>query len=44
VNKKTGDASSTKATWTLTLKPGKYTYRSDKSRKLHGTFAVKAAS
>jgi hypothetical protein len=29
VNKKTGVAARTRATWTLTLKPGKYTYRSD---------------
>ena len=44
VNKKTGVAARAKAAWTLTLKPGKYTYRSDKSRKLRGTFTVKAAS
>jgi hypothetical protein len=44
VNKKTGVAARAKAVWTLTLKPGKYTYRSDKSRKLRGTFTVKAAS
>jgi plastocyanin len=43
VNKKTGVAAKAKATWTLTLKAGKYTYRSDKSRKLHGSFTVKAA-
>jgi hypothetical protein len=43
VNKKTGVAARAKATWTLTLKPGKYTYRSDKSRKLRGSFTVKAA-
>lgn len=43
VNKKTGVAGRAKATWTLTLKPGKYTYRSDKSRKLRGSFTVKAA-
>ena len=42
VNKKTGVAARTKANWTLTLKAGKYTYRSDKSSKLHGTFTVKA--
>lgn len=41
VNKKTGVAARARATWTLTLKPGKYTYRSDKSRKLHGSFTVK---
>ena len=44
LNKKTGIAAKGKATWTVTLKPGKYTYRSDKSRKLRGTFTVKAAS
>ena len=43
VNKKTGVAAKAKATWTLTLKPGKYTYRSDKSRKLRGTFKVTAS-
>jgi hypothetical protein len=43
VNKKTGVAARAKAAWTLTLKPGKYTYRSDKSRKLRGSFTVKAA-
>ena len=43
VNKKTGVAARTKATWTLRLKAGKYTYRSDKSSKLHGAFTVRAA-
>ena len=43
VNKQTGVAARTKATWTLTLKPGKYTYRSDKSRRLHGSFTVTAS-
>jgi hypothetical protein len=43
LNKKTGIAAKAKATWTVRLKPGKYTYRSDKSRKLRGTFTVKAA-
>src|SRR5262245_36538769 len=43
LNKKTGVAAKAKATWTVTLKPGKYTYRSDKSRKLRGTFTVRAA-
>jgi hypothetical protein len=43
VNKKTGVAARAKATWTLSLKPGKYIYRSDKSRKLRGSFTVKAA-
>jgi hypothetical protein len=43
VNKKTGVAAKTKATWTLTLKPGKYTYKSDKNRRLKGTFKVTAS-
>lgn len=43
LNKKTGVAAKAKATWTFTLRPGKYTYRSDKSRKLHGSFTVKSA-
>ena len=44
LNKKTGVAAKTKATWTLKLKPGKYTYGSDKNRKLRGSFKVVAAS
>jgi hypothetical protein len=44
LNRKTGVAAKAKATWTVTLKPGKYTYRSDKSRKLRGSFTVKAAA
>jgi plastocyanin len=43
VNKKTGVAARTRATWTLTLKPGKYTYKSDKNRRLKGTFTVTAS-
>ena len=43
LNRKTGVAARAKATWTVTLKPGKYTYRSDKSRKLRGSFTVRAA-
>jgi plastocyanin len=43
VNRKTGVAAKARATWTLNLNPGKYTYRSDKSRKLRGTFTVRAA-
>ena len=43
VNKKTGVAAKAKAAWTLTLKAGKYTYRSDTSRKLRGSFTVKPA-
>ena len=44
LNRKTGVAAKAKATWTVTLRPGKYTYRSDKSRKLRGRFTVKAAA
>jgi hypothetical protein len=43
LNRKTSVAAKAKAPWTVTLKPGKYTYRSDKSRKLRGTFTVRAA-
>jgi alpha-D-ribose 1-methylphosphonate 5-triphosphate synthase subunit PhnH len=42
VNRKTAVGRIVKATWTLNLKPGKYTYRSDKSRKLRGSFNVTA--
>jgi plastocyanin len=40
VNKKTGVRAKTKTTWTLSLKPGTYKFRSDKNRKLHGSFKV----
>ena len=40
VNKKTGVKARTKATWTVALTPGKYTYRSDKRKRLRGTFTV----
>jgi plastocyanin len=43
VNRKTGVAAKTKATWTLTLKAGNYTYKSDKNRRLKGTFKVTAS-
>ena len=42
VNRKTGIRAKTKATWNLKLTPGKYVYRSDKSRRLRRTFTVKA--
>lgn len=42
VNRKTGVAAKAKKTWTLGLKPGKYTYRSDKNRRLKRTFTVTA--
>jgi plastocyanin len=43
VNRKTGVKAKTKTTWTVALTPGKYTYRSDKKRRLRGTFTVTAA-
>lgn len=43
LNKKTGVGAKARVTWTVTLRPGKYTYRSDKSRRLRGTFTVRAA-
>jgi hypothetical protein len=42
VNKKTGVGAKVKAIWTVKLRPGKYTYRSDKNRRLRKTFTVKA--
>jgi hypothetical protein len=42
VNRRTAVGAKTKKTWTVTLKPGKYTYRSDKKRRLRGTFVVLA--
>ncbi len=42
VNKKTGIAAMARKTWTLSLKPGKYTYRSDKNRRLKRSFTVTA--
>jgi len=41
VNKKTGVKSKSGATWILTLKPGKYTFRSDATKKLRRTFSVR---
>lgn len=40
INKKTGVAFRGRVTWSLELGPGRYTYRSDKSKKLRGTFTV----
>jgi len=40
VNRKTGVAFRGRATWRLTLQPGRYTYRSDKRKKLLGRFTV----
>lgn len=42
VNRKTGVKARTKVTWTVALSPGKYTYRSDKKRRLRGSFIVTA--
>jgi plastocyanin len=42
VNKKTGLRGRSKVTWTLRLKQGKYVYRSDKNRRLRGSFTVTA--
>src|SRR5687768_11103330 len=42
VNKKTGIAARTRATWMVRLRPGKYTYRSDRTRGLRRTFTVTA--
>lgn len=40
VNKKTGVKTRGRVTWNVTLKPGRYTYRSDKAKKLRGTLTV----
>ena len=40
VNKKTGVKFKGTASWTLTLKRGKYTFRSDATKKLKRTFSV----
>jgi len=41
VNKKTSVRMRGRVTWSATLAPGLYTYRSDKTRKLRGTLIVK---
>lgn len=41
VNKKTGLRTRGKVTWDVTLSPGTYTYKSDKSKKLRGSFTVR---
>jgi hypothetical protein len=43
VNRKTGVVARRKATWTVTLVPGTYVYRSDKNRRLRGTIRVTGA-
>jgi hypothetical protein len=40
VNKKTGVKFKGTTSWTLRLKPGKYTFRSDATKKLKRTFSV----
>ena len=40
VNKKTGLKTRGKVTWTVTLQPGVYRYKSDKTAKLKGSFTV----
>jgi hypothetical protein len=42
VNRKTGVKARTKVRWTVALSPGKYAYRSDKNRRLRGSFTVTA--
>ena len=41
VNRKTGVATRGRVTWSVTLQPGRYTYKSDKSKKLRGGFTVR---
>ena len=43
MNKSTGVRFRGKATWRLTVAPGKYVYRSDKHKKLHGSFIVSSS-
>src|SRR5215471_3199250 len=40
VNKKTGVKTRGKATWTVRLQPGLYSYKSDKTKRLRGSFVV----
>ena len=40
VNKKTGLKTRGKATWTVDLVPGRYAYKSDRTKKLRGSFVV----
>jgi plastocyanin len=44
VNRKTGVAFRGRVTWRLTLRAGRYTYRSDKRKTLRGAFRVTPAS
>jgi hypothetical protein len=40
VNRKTGVAFRGRVTWRLTLRPGRYTYRSDRSARVRGSFTA----
>jgi hypothetical protein len=41
VNRKTGVAFRGRVTWRLTLRPGRYTYRSDRSARVRGSFTAR---
>ena len=41
VNRKTAVAGTSRATWNVRLRAGKYSYRSDKKRRLSGAFTVR---
>ena len=41
VNKKTGVAFRGRVSWNVSLQPGSYTYRSDKHKRLRGSFVVR---
>jgi hypothetical protein len=41
VNKKTGVAFRGRVTWNMSLQPGSYAYRSDKHKRLRGSFVVR---
>jgi hypothetical protein len=43
VNKSTGVRFRGRTAWSVTVKPGKYVYRSDRHKKLHGSFIVSSA-
>jgi hypothetical protein len=44
LNRRTGVAFRGTMTWTVSLRAGRYTYRSDRSRRLRGTLVVTAAT
>ena len=41
INRKTAVAGTARATWNVRLRAGKYSYRSDKKRRLRGSFTVR---